>query len=373
MRVGILTFHYGRNYGALLQAYGLRKAIESLGHDASVIHYIPEYCSYYMSPKETPWLRLGWRTYGPRLAIERRLRTYRFNRFKRKELRLTQRCHSKEDLSQQVAGLDVLVVGSDQVWNLNFVHSDDLCYFLDFPRQDQLRCISYAACCGRKDQPPERLSRVAELLANFHAIGVRNDVTTEFVSSLSGRNATVVADPTLLVDFGAIEDGHVPDSRYILVYALEQTSFEAYAKVIGALKQRFRLPVWAVADGDVRWGETPFPGADQNCIGIMPGRFLSLLKHASCIVTDSFHGTIFSVKYRKPFLTLNDGGWRNMRMLDLSNRYEIGHRIKSVHDPIDDTLLTKTEDLTSIQERFDLHKVVSYEFLRKSLSGEQPS
>lgn len=373
MRVGILTFHFGRNSGALLQAYGLRKAIESLGHDAVVVHYIPEYCSGYMAPAENHWLRWGWRTHGPMLAIQQRLRTYRFNRFKKRELCLTQRCHSKRELAQQIAGLDAVVVGSDQVWNMNNIETEDLCYFLDFPRQGGLRCISYAACCGQKEQPPAYLAKLPSLLANFHSLGVRNDVTAEFVKSLTGQDATVVADPTLLTDYDALEDGYVPDSKYILVYALGQKSLGENSRVVSELKQKFDLPVWAIADGNAQWEDIPFPGADRNWYGISPGRFLSLVKNATCVVTDSFHGTIFSVKYQRPFVTLNDGGWRNMRMLDLANRYGLSHRIKSVQTPIDHELLMQVGDLNLIQEIISAHKVVSYEFLQKALAGDMVS
>lgn len=373
MRVGILTFHYGRNYGALLQAYGLRRAIAALGHDAAVIHYIPEYSRMHMSPLESNWLRLGWRTYGPWLALQRRVRTYRFNRFKREELRLTRRCRDKGELVQQVGAFDAVVVGSDQVWNLNGIDSEDQCYFLDFPRPVGLRCISYAACCGRQDQPAAYLGKVSRLLAHFHAVGVRNEVTAEFVRSLADCDSTVVADPTLLIDYEEAEDGYVPDCRYILVYALEGRSFTDYARVIALLRERVRLPVWAVADGNAQWQDTPFPGAERNWFGVTPGRFLSLVKHAAFVVTDSFHGTIFAVKYHRPFVTLNDGGWRNMRMFDLANRYGIGHRIKGIDEPLDHAMLLDTEDLALIQDRFAAHARLSYEFLGKALAGEYPS
>lgn len=373
MRVGILTFHYGRNYGALLQAYGLRRVIATLGHDAAVIHYIPEYSRMHMSPLETNWLRLGWRTYGPWLALRRRLRTYRFNRFKRVEFHLTRRCRDKGELARQVGEFDALVVGSDQVWNLNGIDSDDQCYFLDFPVPAGLRCISYAACCGRQDQPALHLGKVAKLLANFHTVGVRNKVTAEFVRSLAGRDSTVVADPTLLIDYQAAEDGYMPDSPYILVYALEERSFAEYARVLSGLQQHLRLPLWAVADGNAQWRDTPFPGADRNWFGVTPGRFLSLVKHAAFVVTDSFHGTIFAVKYHRPFVTLNDGGWRNMRMFDLANRYGLGQRIKGVAEPLDPALLLATEDLALIQDRFAAHSRLSLEFLAQALTGEQPA
>lgn len=369
MKIGTLTFHYGRNYGALLQARGLYRALESLGHDVVTVHYIPKHCSHYMSPQETSWLRAGWRTLGPRRVIERKLRTHRFSQFRKNELRLTQRCHGKDDLVREVATLDVLVVGSDQVWNLSSQESDDLCYFIDFPTQERLRCISYAACCGQKNQSPAYLSEASGLLANFHAIGVRDDVTAAFVRSLAARDSTVVADPTLLVDYSVIEDGYVPEDGYILTYFLEQSSFAAYAMVAGRVKQRLRLPIWSVADGNAQWGDTPFPKADRNWFGVSPGRFLSLIRHAACILTDSFHGTIFSVKYRRPFLTINDGGWRNMRILDLANRYGIGHRITNTCDPIDDALLVHVDDLQPVQKRFDAHKRNSYEFLRIAIAG----
>lgn len=369
MQVGILTFHFGRNYGALLQAYGLRKAIDALGHSAAVLHYIPDYYSGCMTPAENTWLRLGWRTYGPGLAIDRRLRTCRFNRFRKRELRLTRRIRNKGELAHQTAGLDAVVVGSDQVWNLNYLQSDDLCYFLDFPLPPGLRCVSYAACCGRRDQPPGYISKVSPLIDNFHSIGVRNEVTAGFAKSMTGRDATVVADPTLLVAYDAVEDGYVPDSKYILAYALGEKSRGDYAAILSALKRKLGLPVWAIGDGNAQWEDVPFPGADRNWFGISPGRFLSLIKHAACVVTDSFHGTIFSVKYQRPFVTLGDSGWRNMRLSDLANRYGLGHRIKSVHQAVDPELLMRADDLRPVQEKFDAHRVTSNAFLEKALGG----
>lgn len=369
MKVGILTFHFGRNYGALLQAYGLRKAIDSLGNETHVVHYIPQHCSRYMSSAETPLLRLGWRTYGLRLAIERRLRTFRFNHFKRKALRLTPRCHNKEELIQQVAKFDAFVVGSDQVWNLNYVGSNDLCYFLDFPIPENVRCLSYAACCGRKDQSQAYFSMVSSLLAKFHSIGVRNEVTAEFVKSVANRSSTIVADPTLLDSYIDVEDRHIPSSRYLLMYVLEEKSFADYRKVIFKIKKQLGLPVWAIADGNKVWHDDPLPGADRTLFGVSPGRFLSLIKQADCVVTDSFHGTIFSIKYQRPFITLNDGSWRNMRMDDLANRYGIGHRIKSVHTEIDPNLLERSSDLKIILDFFNAHKRFSIEYLKKALDG----
>lgn len=367
MKVGILTFHFGRNYGALLQAYGLRKAIDSLGNETRVVHYVPQHFSGYMSSAETNLLRLGWRTYGPRLAIERRLRTFKFNHFKRKELRLSPRCRNKEELIQQVAEFDALVVGSDQVWNLNYVDSNDLCYFLDFPIPEKVRCLSYAACCGRKDQPPTYLSTVSSLLTKFHSVSVRNDVTADFVKSLANRVSTVVADPTLLDSYVDLEDGYISKSRYLLMYVLEKKSFANYEKIIGNLKKRLGMPVLAIADGNQFWHDEPIPGADRTLFGVSVGRFLSLIKQSECVVTDSFHGTIFSIKYQKPFVTLNDGGWRNMRMNDLANRYGIGQRMKSIYTGIDPTLLKWSNDLKVIKKLFSTHKETSYEFLRQSL------
>lgn len=369
MKVGILTFHFGRNYGALLQAYGLCKAIASIGHKSCVVHYLPQHASGYMTAGENAWLRLGWRTAGPRMAIERRLRTYRFNRFKEKKLHLTRLCHTKDELVQLLSTFDAVAVGSDQVWNLNFVQSDDLCYFLDFPVPDTLRCLSYAACCGRKDQPAAHLHKVAPLLGKFHSIGVRNPVTAEFVKHLCGRDSTIVADPTLLVGYDEVEEICNYSEKYIFVYVLERNSVSDYAKVIGTLRQRLNLPVWAVSDGNRIWQDEPFPGADRNWFGVSPSRFLSLLKQAQCVVTDSFHGTIFSVKYQKPFVTLDDGSWRNMRMEDLAQRYGVGHRIQNVHAPVDPSLLSRTDDLSAILQRFNAHRDLSFGFLKKSLES----
>jgi hypothetical protein len=369
MKVGILTFHFGRNYGALLQAYALRKAIELLGNEARVIHYIPQHCYGHMSLAESRFLRLGWRTYGPRLAIDRRFRTFRFNHFKRKALRLTPRCLSKDDLVHQVAQLDAIVVGSDQVWNLNYVQSNDLCYFLDFPIPESVRCISYAACCGRKDQPSTHLATLSEFFAKFHALGVRNEMTAQFVQLHAKRTPTIVADPTLLGSFAEDETGYTPNSKYILSYVLEQNSFADFEKVILQIKKQLGLPVLAIADANHIWQDFPQPGADRTLYGVSPGRFLKLIKHAACVVTDSFHGTIFSVKYQRPFITLNDAGWRNMRMNDLANRYGIGHRIKSIHNVIEPDMLCRSDDLLDILRSFDAHKVASYDYLQRALVG----
>ena len=369
MQVGILTFHFGRNYGALLQAYALRETIDLLGYKAVVLHYIPDYYTGCMISDESNWLRLGWRTLGPKLAIDRRLRTYRFNRFKKKKLHLTKRCRDKRELAQLVDKFDAVVVGSDQVWNLNYLKSDDLCYFLDFPIQHEICCISYAACCGRKDQPTLYASKVTQLLTKFKHFGVRNEVTNDFVKGLTGRTATVVADPTLLVDFNTIEDGYVPESEYILVYSLGKETLSDCSSLLENLKKELGLQVWAIGDGNAQWEDTPFPGADKNWYGISPGRFLSLLKHAACVVTDSFHGTIFSVKYKKPFVTLCNAGWRNMRLADLAKRYGIDHRIKDISHPIDYELLMRADDLGAVQEKFDAHKTISLKFLRNALGG----
>lgn len=286
MKVGVLTFHWADNYGAVLQGYGLCRALTNLGHTVKVINYIP--------PSERwPWWR-GWRLRSGRQMPLHAIRRIRFQHFRRTILPLSSPCHSMKQLRSLSEELDAVVVGSDQVWNGHIVPASDP-YFLNFAASG-CRRISFAASAGEASQPPATIEAAARLLPYFDAVSVRDEVSARLVYETSGREAVTVLDPSLLYGYDEVLGRAVRSPGYVAMFFI-CPQFHGVgshlARTVGEDLQRSLLTI--SADG--------IPGRSNGVmLSAGPSEWLRVLHDASFICTDSFHGTLFAIKFRKPFL-----------------------------------------------------------------------
>lgn len=365
MKTGQLTFHACHNFGGVLQCLALQKALGRLGVEAEAIDYNPAW--------KMRWLQAGSRLlvrrYGDQVMDmlgERRFGAahYRaFRAFRRQHLKLSPPCGSVAALRRQARTYDALVVGSDQVWNGEWHWP---VYFLDFATRYTGRKISYAACFGHDRQPPRFLKRVPAWLEGFTALSVRNQLSRAMVQRLSGRDAALVADPTLLVDLREVA---VPPPRvqgpFILVYALKTDRVSESAAIVGEVKRCLKLPVVSVTPGSLV--SAPFPGADLTVDDAGPAEWVWLMAHANCICTDSFHGALFALKYRKPLVVFDHRSRGSQRLYDVADRLGFGERLVSDVSQVARGNLCDTPVDTDVYLKLDRLVAASYAFLKSAL------
>lgn len=292
MNVGVLTFHWANNYGAVLQAYGLCKMIEGLGHNVRVINHVP-------SSNALPWWQ-GWglNTGRPSMGLKR----LRFDRFRDRYLPLTRECRTMPQLQSVAAEFDAVIVGSDQVWNGNIVKEDFLPYFLGFADDGRCSRISYAACFGEREQPAPTISAARRLLKHFDHISVRDEMSADLVRELSGREAEMVLDPSLLHHYREFSEPTIAKRDYIATYFISDAHSGIGKAVVSVVKEELRLPVVTIG------ANRKAVNGDRSIYSAGPLEWIQLLRGASFICTDSFHAAAFALKFSKPFIS-----WRGLR------------------------------------------------------------
>ncbi|VGO21680.1 polysaccharide pyruvyl transferase family protein [Pontiella sulfatireligans] len=372
MKIGILTFHFCYNYGALLQCIGLYRVLKSIGHDVDVIDFHPV-----QESKTSLWQ--GWRlregiskeNFMRRWAELRYGKTMerRFTSLMSGQLTFSRQCNNS-NVSYVVQDYDALIVGSDQVWNQKYYYAPPA-YLLDFtPPYDGLK-ISYAACSGNGVIPRDDWDEVSAALKAFGHVSVRNDVTSHWFKQLAGRVPSTVCDPTLLVDFSDLEAKFkLPVEKYILIYVLGDEIEGGHAKAVSAIKKKMGdYPVVWICPTAHR-PECQWAGADHIIYDAGPGEWLTLFKNAAFVYTDSFHGAVFSMKYQRPFLAYYCEEMRSHRLRDLAKRYGVESAVVSgLSDAMERMCINDDLDYEQVLEKIENHRSFSIHWLRQSLAG----
>lgn len=285
MKVGIVTIHHTTNYGAVMQAWALRQAVERLGHQALVMDYRPLSAVRYFRKQNTHNL----------IALIKYLKDWRFARFRASSLPTTPRVQDSQQLAAQAESFDALIVGSDQIWAINQIRGFDPAFFLEFASQTpRIRKLAYAASCGEMTAvaDPQHEQRIRDALRTFHAIAVRDENTGDLVRRVSGQQAVDVLDPTFLADFSELYQPVALD-RYLLVYA------ELLPQVQQAIVEYARQHDLRIVSVGYR-----FRGADKTYPFAHPRQWLSLIRNATKVITNFYHGGIFSILNRRDFVFL---------------------------------------------------------------------
>lgn len=303
--------HMVKNYGSALQAYALMKYINSLGYEAEIVDY--EFPNLYHIKKSIPspfgrfklFLRENLRV----ILLEPFLkRNTKFKRFVTNELQLSQKHYkSKEELAKDPPCYDIYVTGSDQVWNVNKIYEDDsyLCAFADADKKK----ISFGASFTINELPKNEYERFSKLLGRYSAIGVREKSSLKILDCLRLNDSIDICntcDPTLLLDASDYERLSAKskvkiDGDFILVHQLEY-NFSAEPMISIAIqeaKKKYNCKM-VLIDHMFKKVEK----GDIKLCNLGPNEFVWLFQHAKAVVTSSFHGTMFSIIFRKPFVSI---------------------------------------------------------------------
>ena len=289
-RVGMMTFLHNNNYGSILQAWSLQRAVTALGYEAVFLDYAPSAGAKLrnlLDCRNSPSLLAD----GLRKRLLRRresgarARAEGFAAFRRERLTLSPRCADTSALAAESRACDVLLCGSDQIWSPVWLNP---AYFLDFAGTQPKVC--YAPSLGvsvLKDQAKRR--RMTALLKDFERLSVREADGAALLRELTGRTAEVLPDPVFLTQR---EDwlrlAQLPEKRhYLLAYFIGERP--DYWERVRAAAERERLDVVVIPVTAEAYAQ-PWQPAD----GLSPEAWLGWFAGAEAVVTDSFHGAAFS-------------------------------------------------------------------------------
>ncbi len=319
MNIGILTFHKTDNYGAMLQAYALSSYLNKLGHQAHFIDYCPEYVY------KKRFIHKGF--------IEEIKGTIKKLLCKKVQERKAERfaefirLYIQSIPVQEASKLDLVILGSDQIWATNLTDYDS------FYMGNGIKCnkiVSYAASCGNLSNMDEKTATLYKTYLNkLTHISVRERKAQEIISSLMHRQCSCVLDPTLLVDNSVFSSIHRKPTikDYILVYDgtnptiidfADRLSKKLHKKVVAiscdiALKNQSRL----IQDASVE-------------------EFLGYIANAAFVISTSFHGCALSLSYRKDFYCINTGGVAS-RSAELLALFDLRERFIDLQTDVDCT------------------------------------
>lgn len=308
MKVSLITRHAAINYGSLLQTIATQQSIRSLGHECSVIDYIRTDEGVWNIEKTLLESKPEWNSSALRrisyLAMRQPPSVIAGNRFKAEReryLAMTRRYFSYSELVDDPPSADVYMTGSDQVWGPVAGGVYDPAYTLGFAPEGARR-VAYAASFGKNVLDTDSTRAMRKGLASYDAISVREDIAVEQLREW-GIPSEQVLDPTLLLSADewrgfAGEESTSPSgdgAPYALIYQIHNDPvLSSYAK---RASDYLGLPLVRVSPNFhqiARAGKLRYlPGA---------GRFVELLANASCLITDSFHGTAFAINFNVPFV-----------------------------------------------------------------------
>lgn len=358
MKVAILSMQEVKNYGSFLQAWSLKNTIISLGHTCDFINIIPgEQLGDYRQSRFDKLYKIVKRLFGNGNPYKRLKENLEFqNGFNKQYFPLL----GVRPGYVNTEHYDVVVIGSDEVFNCAqstwFGFSRQL--FGDGINADKV--ITYAACFGATDVTV--LSQlgikdeVAQLLKKLDSISVRDKNSLITTQMLTGITPEKHVDPVLLYNYDHLMPSQIKHKKYMMVYSYP-----------GRIKDKDEIDAicnYARQKGLSILSQNYYPWVDEVIVP-SPFEMLAYFRDAECIVTDTFHGTIFSIKYNKPFCTIIRG-MNNNKLSHLLEQFGLSNR-KANDTAQLDTILNTPIDYSTINKRILEEKGRSVEYLIDNL------
>lgn len=366
------------NYGSLLQTYAMQKALDKLNIDNEIILFrsdpVKQFYRVFNLPFLVMKLKLYWRKIST-LLFHRTIykgaavRDGHFQTFKDNYCRFTPKITSRDVLNQKGEKYRAFVLGSDQVWNPANLEMDF--YTLNFVPEMTTK-VAYAPSFGVSLIPQKQIEATAKYLKRIQYISCRENAGTKIVKELTGREVPVVCDPTALLtrqDWDEIKSDKVyTTDKYIFCYFLG--SNPAHRVFAEEVKRQTGYSIVALqhldefVKGDLKFGDvTPYDVGPQD--------FINLLSRAEIVLTDSFHGTMFSIYYHKQFFTFSryaEGKKEstNSRIASILETMALQDRRMSATEDVAECLQRQI-DWNNTQKRLDEFRDFSWNWLITSL------
>ena len=291
-KVGVMTFLHNDNYGSTLQAYALQRVIREMGHECIHLDYRPD--------NREKVLNLVMSRNHPKLILDglkkrsvkadqsgARQKSAAFPAFYERRMRLSAPCRNRQELKKAAADREILVCGSDQIWNPVWLNP---AYFLTFAG-DEIRKVAYAASLGVKEMPDAtKIRMIRKWTEGFHGISVREEEGAVLLKQITGIEADVMPDPVCLLNPEEWEDiaGEGPEGeKYLLCYFIGENP--KYWETVRNLQRETGMRVLVMPVTAESYGQ-----GFETLDGIGPEDFLGAIRKAERLCTDSFHGLAFA-------------------------------------------------------------------------------
>ena len=373
MKVGIITVHNVINYGAVFQAFALKAYLKQiLGHDDTVhiINYTPD------SLESQKKITFSKNIKADLIEAERLLmweklkrRSEAFDSFIGRNDSLTAVCKTKGEAAEAVQDFDVLISGSDQIWNFN-ITGGDRTYLLDFPGFPGIK-MSYASSLGSYRFHENAEQEIASVLKTFSFLSCRETDGCAYIGNLTGKPCRHVCDPTLLLDadvYAGLFENRVRDKikqlakkDFLLIYNLSNSD-EIY-QTAKSVADKMQLKIYQI-----------FPSLRKNRVvdrilnDISPEEFLFLYTKAKFIVTNSFHGTCFSIINRKDFYTVKPTGSNN-RLSSMLDEMGLSDRLLAAGSGLSESPDAAAINYPEKASAIDRFTAASKEYLKTALNS----
>lgn len=309
-KIGIVTFHRAINYGAMLQAVAVQRAIKNMGENSELIDYTDKlYDHYKVSYKSSNRLKSILKYFA---SWKKRLKSKRFEKFLYANSSLSDRKYSKNDIGKiHEEDYKFFFTGSDQVFNPQIVDYDDT-YLLGFVK-DKNKCCSYAGSIGLSQLNGKEQKWLFKYLKDFRKILIREKTGQKLLEEMEISGSELVCDPTFLLgkaEWESMEHETKIPPHYILKYGFKDNYY--MNRCIETLQKKANIPVLVISDVLINRDY-----AKKNVFlrgGVGPAEWIYLIHHADYIVTNSFHGMIFSFIFNKQvkIADSNDGTFSRM-------------------------------------------------------------
>lgn len=318
-KIGIITYHNARNFGAILQSYALNRYINNCGVLCETIDYHSAKIdsSYKLIRYQKGNLKLLLNSFvGIRNNL---LKKIRFNKFK-KNIIISSKRYNYNNISQANDEYKIFITGSDQVWNLDL--NNDKNYYLDFVNGNNIR-NSYAASFGNIDMLEKHEEYLRNCLKKYENISVREESAKVKLNEKFNIEASLVLDPTFLLsknDWEKVCENKTSKEKYILLYVLHEESTYRIAEKISQLTN---LKVYVLNESYRKRIRAKY------IRNVGPDKFINLIKNAEYVITDSFHGTAFSIIFRKNLKVVlkNKNKHLNDRLVSILNLFKLNECI----------------------------------------------
>ncbi|NMB19118.1 MAG: polysaccharide pyruvyl transferase family protein [Erysipelothrix sp.] len=370
-RIGIITLNGYFNYGNRLQNYALERVLEKMGCEVNTIKVKNSPLSTKKKTNKIQRIRgmnfrkIVARARGKTWDIIHRnekrksnkVRTDTFKKFTDDYISEIDYSIFNEGANKSIAdSYDFFVVGSDQVWNPFYNYGSSV-YFLDFAPKGKR--ISYAASFGISLIPDHFKEKYKRFLGEMRYLSVREDSGAQIIENLTGRDACVHVDPTMLLTkdewIGISRKAtHQPNEKYLLTYFLGGIPKE-HKKMIERIAEDEKLRI--INLGDIR---------EKDSYRTGPSEFINYIDDCSIFCTDSFHGAVFSILLEKPFVVYDRVGSNSMysRIDTLLDKFDLTTRKAESISTLNDLF---NIDFSHVPPILEMERNKSFDYLKNAL------
>lgn len=360
-RIGTLTLPLHHNYGGILQAYALQTFLKQLGYEVYFINLVKPKPKIQLKKRIFPWILEN--------VVEFNTRNFS----KEFVVPVTRTVDNLDELEKVVKeySLDAVIVGSDQVWRLEYSKQIALNLFLDFVNTPNVKKLSYAASFGVDEwKHPEGITNEIKcLLQKMDAVSVREDSGIELCKEIFDVDAVQMIDPTLLLsqdDYGKVltESSAKAANKMLTVYILDKSKDKMDVVKKVALRTGL-MPVFTNVNKKF--------AKKRHILNIKPYMYPKVtdwikgFRDAQYVVTDSFHGVAFSLIFNKPFIAIGNKGRGLARFQSILKIFKLSDRLIFTSDEVTDELIDRKINFDEVNEIKNLMRSKAVEFISSNL------